>query len=107
MEQQNIKFDEYKFDATPYVIAANSFSKQFKEIESKNNDLSKYAFDRLNSSVSQKICECSIINENLKKIQTENLNIQMELDTLKREEEQLLRCSFDLKEGKFICGSNH
>lgn len=102
MEQQNIKFVEYKFDSTPYVIAANSFSKQFKDIETKNKDLSKYAFDQLDSSISLKINERSITNENLKKIQTEILKIQMELDTLKREEEQLSCCSFDLKEGNFI-----
>lgn len=96
MERQNIKFDKFKFDATSYIIAANSFSKQFKEKENKNRD---HAFSQLDLSISEKLNECSNINEELKKYQTENLNIQMELDILKREEEQQSRSSFDLKEG--------
>lgn len=99
MEQQNIKFDKFKFDATPYIIAANSFSKQFKEEKNKNSD---NAFSQLGISVSEKFSECSNINEQLKKIRTENLNIQMELDRLKREEEQQSRRSFDLNEGEIL-----
>lgn len=102
MEQQNLKFDKYKFDATPYIIAANSFSKQFKEKENENSDFSKNAFDQLDLSISEKLSECSKINKNLKELQTENVNMQMELDALKREEEQLSRCSFNLKEGEYF-----
>lgn len=96
MEQQNIEFNKFKFDATPYIIAANSFSKQFKEQENKNSD---NAFGKLDVSISENLSECSRINEDLKKLQTENLNIQMDLDNLKREEERQSHSILDLKEG--------
>lgn len=96
MEQQNIKFDNFKFDATPYIIAANSFSKQFKEQENKKSD---HAFGELDKLISENLSECSMINEDLRKLQTENLNIHMELDNLKREEERQSHSSLDLKEG--------
>lgn len=96
MEQQNIKFDKFKFDATPYIIAANSFSKQFKGQENKNSD---YAFNKLDMSISENVSECSKINEDLKEIQTDIWNKQQELDKLKREEEQQSQNSFDLTEG--------
>lgn len=102
MEQQNIKFDKFKFDATPYIIATNSFSKQFKENETENSDISKNAFGQLDSSISQKLSECSKVNEDLKKIRIENLNLQMELDALRREEELQTRSSFDSKEGSCV-----
>lgn len=96
MEQQNIKFDNFKFDATPYIIAANSFSKQFKEQENKKSD---HAFGELDKLISENLSECSMINEDLRKLQTVNLNIHMELDNLKREEERQSHSSLDLKEG--------
>lgn len=99
MEQENIKFEKFKFDATPYIIAANTFSKQFEEKENVNSD---YASSQLNSSISEKLGECSNMNEDLKKIQSETLIIQMELDTLKREEEQLTNSSIDFKEGELF-----
>lgn len=96
MEQQNIKFDKFKFDAMPYIIAANSFSKQFKEQENKNSD---YAYSKLDVSISENWTECSNICEDLKKLQAENLNIHMELNILKREDERQSQNSFNLKEG--------
>lgn len=95
----DVKFDNYGFDATPYMIAANTFSKQFNEKECESNEFSNDAFQQLHLKISEKLSECSNMNEDLKKIRTENLNLQMELDTLKREQEQLSRNSFDLKEG--------
>lgn len=94
-----MKFDKFKFDATPYIIAANSFSKQFAENETKNKDICKAAFDQLDSSISEKLSECSKMTENLKKIQIENLNLEIELDALTREDEQQQRSNFDLKDG--------
>lgn len=96
MEQQNIKFDKFKFDATPYIIAANSFSKQFKEQE---NRISDYAFRKLDTSISKNLSECSDINGHLKKMRIAIMNTQRELDILKREEEQQSHSCFDLKEG--------
>ena len=96
MEQQNINLDKFTFDATPYIIAANSFSKQFKEKEDKN---SNYAFNQLDMAISEKFSECATISEDLKKIQIKNLSIQTELDILKREEEQQSQNRLDLKEG--------
>lgn len=91
MEQQNIKFEKFKFDATPYIIP---FSEQFQEKGNKNSE-----FSQLDVTISEKLNECSNINEEMKKIRIENLNMQMELNILKREEEQQSQSSFDLKEG--------
>lgn len=99
MEQQSLNFDRFKFDATPYIIAANSFSKQFKENESENSGISKEAFDQLDFSIADKLNECSKRNEDLKAIQAENLKIQTELNILKCEEDQQTRSGFDLKNG--------
>lgn len=102
MEQQNINFENFKFDAAPYIIAADSFSKQFKENNTGNLGISKDVFEELDSSISEKLNGCSKIIKDLNTIGAENLNLQMELDTMKRAEEQQTRRSFDLKSGMSV-----
>lgn len=96
MEQQNIKLNKFKFDATPYIIAANSFSKQFKKQENKSSD---HALSKLDATISENLKECSNIQEDMKIIRAENVNTQQKLDILKWEEKQQSQCGFDLKEG--------
>lgn len=99
MEQQKLKFSEFKFDSTAYSMAINAYAKQIGENNVEKSDTGDKIFHHMDSSINEKVQKCAQIAENIKRVQLDNFEMQMNMDTLKEEEEQLSRNNLDLKEG--------
>lgn len=102
MERIKSKLAEFKYDSEPYIVALNKFVKQIQSKESENIDFSKEHLSDLNTQYGEKINECIQINESINKVQSENVEIQMEVETLKKDQSQLSCCNSDLKEGSLF-----
>lgn len=103
MDVPNINFNEYKFDPAPYTVAVNSLSKKIQDNNFGIDSNSKTTFkqiDIFNSQISEKMEVCSQIAEEIKKVRVDNYNMQLELQTLLKEEEHLSETNLDLKEGE-------
>lgn len=103
MDVPNINFNEYKFDPAPYTIAVNSLSQKIQDNNFGIDSNSKTTFkqiDTFNSQISEKMEVCSQIAEEIKKVRVGNSHLQMELKSLKKEEEHLSETNLDLKEGE-------
>lgn len=98
MDLQNINFNGYKFDPASYSISIDILSEQMQangtEIDA--NTICKQ-FDAL---INEKKEMCSQIAEEMKKIRVDICKTQSELESLKREQENLLSTHLDLKEGE-------
>lgn len=103
MDVPNINFNEYKFDPAPYTIAIDSLSQKIQDnnigIDTSPRTTLK-PLDTFNSQISEKMEVCLQISEEIKKVRMNNSNIQMELKSLKKEEEHLSETNLDLKEGE-------
>lgn len=99
MDHPKLKFTEFKFDSTSYSIAVNVYAKQITENNEEDHDNGDEKFHHMDLSINEKIQKCTEIAENIKKVQLDDFEMQMDMDRLKEEEEQLFRNNLDLKEG--------
>lgn len=102
MEKFNINLDGYKFDDTPYKIAKDQLAEKIQNSNidtDLNSDTTIKQFDAL---ISEKTEASAQIADEIKKVREENFKMQMELKSLKKEEEWLSGAHLDLKEGE-IC----
>lgn len=100
MDIPQINFNEYKFDSTPYTIPVNMVSQQIQDKSIEVDSDSKTKLKQLDTQINEKMEEISQIDEAMKKVRAENLKLQLELKSLKKEEECLSSTHSDLKEGE-------
>ncbi|XP_031626182.1 uncharacterized protein LOC116342634 [Contarinia nasturtii] len=104
MDMQQIDFSEYKFDPIPYARAIETLAKQIHGTNFEANQCSKSTFDQIDALIGEKTAECSQIAEEIKNVRNDNLKMQIELESLKKEEAELSSTHVDLKEVlKNIC----
>ncbi|XP_055305511.1 uncharacterized protein LOC129570108 [Sitodiplosis mosellana] len=96
MEKPNINSNEYKFDPAPYTIAIKTFSEQIQTNCLETNP--KPTFKQFDEVIGDKIEMCSRIAEEINKVRVDNSKMQIELKSLKKEEEHLSYTHLDLKE---------
>lgn len=100
MNEGNVDFSRFQFDSTPYTNAVNSIAAQLKIIQAESDPNSKEALEQLDRQIAEKTEECSQVAAKVKEVRAKNIEMQTELEALKREEQLLTQKSFDLKEGK-------
>lgn len=111
MDLANINFAEFKFDPAPYNIDINMMSEQIEDNNFERDADLKAKINQFDTLASEKMELCSQITEEINNVRIENLKMQMELKSLKIQEEHLSDTHLDLKESKieshctyiFIC----
>lgn len=98
MDLQNINFNEYKFDPVSYTIAIDILSEQMQAASSETD--SNTICKQFDAVLSEKMEMCSQIAGEMKKVRVDICKIQRELESLKREQENLSSTHLDLKEGE-------
>lgn len=94
-----IDFNEYKFDPTPYTHSISMLAKKIEDGNFEANKCSMSTLNQIDALIAEKNEECSRVSEEIKNVRNENVKLQMELDSLKKEEEELSSAHNDLKEG--------
>lgn len=103
MEKNDLNFDEYEFDSSPYIISVNSFKEHIQQSHTEDATHSKNKIYQTDLLINEKLEECCQIAEEIGKSRSDNLGMQMELDKLKKTEDHLLSTNFDLKDGNLLC----
>lgn len=97
MYMPKINFSDYKFDPAPYTLGINALSEQIQDENRETN--SKTTFKEFDILIGEKMEMCLHVADDIEKVRAENLKIQTELKSLKKEEEFLSGTHLDLKEG--------